>query len=122
MPRIDQYAAQPVGRTVRLLPPLSGTGRPSIAAVLVTDDSLASHFWLNILSLAQANNMRHFMTLSDFRGMAPRLHVRPQQLPAFLVVVDGYAVDCIPAPLPALGDIVDHQGLTDSVQELLRCY
>jgi hypothetical protein len=54
--------------------------------------------------------------------MAHTIHVRPDVIPAFLVICDGYIVDWFAAPLPMPNCIQDPSALMSSVRERLRTY
>ncbi len=95
---------------------------PRVLAALVVGSSLSCHFWLSILPLARDGALRCFIREADLAVLGDRLHVRPAALPAFLVFVDGFAVDAFPAPLPAGEPTADPLSLIAQVQERLRRY
>lgn len=63
---------------------------------LVIGETLTSHFWLNILPLAQNPRLRLFVTEQDLIALGPRLHIRPLVVPCFLVFANGYVIDWFP--------------------------
>ena len=84
--------------------------------VLVVGDNTASRWWFHALPRAGHPTLRHFITgramaaptLSpggdrDCGALGRLLHVRPSELPAFLVCVDGWIVDWFVAPTPPTG-------------------
>jgi hypothetical protein len=95
---------------------------PAVHAVLLIGDTLASHYWLNIVATSGDVRLRHFITEDDFRALGPAIHVRPQLAPCFLVVCDGFIVDWFPAPLPTTQGIQDPSSLLSSVLEHLTAY
>jgi hypothetical protein len=124
----------PVGGTVRLLLREPGAGSPRgaepallprVLGALVVGSSLSCHFWLSILPLARGDGgaLRCYIREADLAVLGDRLHVpRPAALPAFLVFVDGFAVDAFPAPLPAGEPTADPLSLIAQVRERLRRY
>lgn len=111
---------QSVGSTVRV-----DYGRhqyPAVHAALLVGDSMASHYWLNILAISSDARFHYYITDEDFQQMAHTIHVRPDVIPAFLVICDGYIVDWFAAPLPMPNCIQDPSALMSSVRERLRTY
>ena len=116
-PEIHRLEA--VGNTIRHRTPV----KQGVHAALVVGDSLTSHFWLNILPMAQDAALRFYVTVDDLAALAGRLHVRPDVIPSFLVFSDtGFAIDWFPAPLPAPGQAVEHTALVEAVRSRLRSY
>lgn len=112
----------PSGNTIRVDGPLGVVGGGAIA-VLVVDNTLTSHFWLNILPLASNPAVRYFIQEADLAVVADRLHVFPRVVPSFLVAgADGFFVDVFPAPLPAAGEVADPVALTDWVADHVMRY
>jgi hypothetical protein len=114
----SEQAVRAVGNTVFHE---KGAGSGAYAA-LVVGPSLTSHWWLNILPLAQDAAIRYYITEDDLLCIEGRMHVVPEVLPAFLVFRSGYVVDWFPAPLPPRGDLVDPVSLINRVRERLRDY
>lgn len=67
-----------VGNTVRL-----SKAQPVFGALLV-GGNLASHYWLNLLSLARDQRVRYYVTEDDYAIIMARMHVQPR-------VVDKWA-------------------------------
>ncbi len=105
----------PRGGTVRLdggpalLAALLSRGILKKMPLLVVNDTLTSHFWLNLLPLSSNPLLRFYITESDLEHLSQRLHVRPIIAPAFVVIIHGYMIDWFPAPLPEPGCVADPQ-------------
>ena len=109
-----------VGSTVRLA--YEGMSYPAVHLVLLVGSTLASHYWMNILAMSGDIRLRYFLTEEDYLSMQTGIHVKPNVVPSFLVVSDGFFVDWFPAPLPATHSIQDPSELVASVRERLRDY
>lgn len=99
------------GNTLRL----ERRQREPVLLVLLVGNTLASHYWLNILAMSADPRCRHYITEMDYGIVAERMHIQPRVSPAFLVFCQGYVVDWFPAPLPAPGCIQDPTSLMTMV-------
>ena len=89
---------------------------------LVVNNSMASHYWLNLLPLCRDSSLQFYISEDDLASVSDRLHVQPLVVPCFLVFSRGYVVDWFPAPLPVLEGASDPTRLVRSVQNRLKEY
>lgn len=112
---------EPVGGTVRIAA-VATTRMPRVIGVLVVEPGLPCNYWLSILPLAQDPALGYFIRTTDLQVITDHLYVRPTEVPAFMVAVNGYFVDVFPAPLPPSDHPVDPLTLIQLVRERLDRY